>query len=330
MPGANSTEEKTTPIAPPAPGTKPAPTPTPNPGIFTEKPPAPGQPSTDKNGQLSFTGLVFSPDGSRIFLSNVNGSLKEFAVAKDGKVTATRTLALPDARSPKRKNDIPAGIAVTPDGKRLYVALNLGNKLAEIEIESGKTLRTFDVGVAPYDVVLHGGKAYVSNTGGRRPGPKDLTGPAGRGMTVRVDPARHIASEGSVSIVDLLTGKVKAELLTGHPAQPSVSGLAALSPRRTRCGSGDPRSAPTTSGCTDADGPSALLLESIVQVAVRRSTVVRNRTAWFWQTNGEGFWQTNGEGQTNDRHCHRSIEEFFLTRFRGSYSSLCFNLNCYP
>ena len=46
---------------------------------------------------------------------------------------------------------------------------------------TGKVLRTFDVGVAPYDVVLVGQKAYVSNWGGRRPA-GDLTGPpvAGR------------------------------------------------------------------------------------------------------------------------------------------------------
>jgi DNA-binding beta-propeller fold protein YncE len=29
----------------------------------------------DKDGQLSFTGLVFSPDGSHIYLANVNGSV---------------------------------------------------------------------------------------------------------------------------------------------------------------------------------------------------------------------------------------------------------------
>jgi streptogramin lyase len=29
----------------------------------------------DKDGQLSFTGLTFSPDGSRIYLANVDGSI---------------------------------------------------------------------------------------------------------------------------------------------------------------------------------------------------------------------------------------------------------------
>ena len=35
------------------------------------------------------------------------------------------------------------------------------------------------------------------------------------GMLVRVDPVRHIANEGSVSVVDLESGKVANEILTG-------------------------------------------------------------------------------------------------------------------
>lgn len=165
----------------------------------------------DTGAQLSFTGLVFSPDGSRIYVSNVNGDIKSFAVAA-GKVTALQLIALPDAKAPKRKPEIPAGLAVSRDGTRLYVAMNLSNKLAEIDTTSGAVLRTWDTGVAPFDVVLAEGKAYVSNWGGRRPGKGDLVGPAGRGTTVRVDPVRHIASEGTVTIVDLAAGKVKAEL----------------------------------------------------------------------------------------------------------------------
>ena len=34
----------------------------------------------DKQGQLSFTGLIFSPEGSRLYLANVNGSIKVFRV----------------------------------------------------------------------------------------------------------------------------------------------------------------------------------------------------------------------------------------------------------
>ena len=41
------------------------------------------------------------------------------------------------------------------------------------------------------------------NWGGRRPGAESVTGPAGRGTLVRVDSVRHIANEGSVSVIDL-------------------------------------------------------------------------------------------------------------------------------
>ena len=69
--------------------------------------------------------------------------------------------------------------------------------------------------MAPFDVVLAGDKAYVSNWGGRRPDSGDLTGPAGRGMIVRVDPVRHIANEGSVSVIDLgdIAGVPQCEFL---------------------------------------------------------------------------------------------------------------------
>ncbi len=95
------------------------------------------------------------------------------------------------------------------------MALNLSNRLAEIDTVTGRVLRLWDVGVAPYDVVLAGPKAYVSNWGGRRPAPDSLTGPAGRGTLVRVDPVRHIASEGSVSVIDLKADGVVGEVLVG-------------------------------------------------------------------------------------------------------------------
>ncbi len=167
----------------------------------------------DTEGQASYTGLVFSPDGRRIYLSNVHGSIKVFAVDAAGGVKPLRSIGLPRAGAPRRSQEIPAGLALGADGRRLYVCGNLSNRLLELDLESGAVLRQFDVGVAPYDVVRVGSKAYVSNWGGRRPGPGDLTGPAGRGTTVRVDPVRHVACEGSVSVIDLESGRVSKEIL---------------------------------------------------------------------------------------------------------------------
>ncbi|WP_414662803.1 bifunctional YncE family protein/alkaline phosphatase family protein [Horticoccus sp. 23ND18S-11] len=180
----------------------------------------------DKKGQVSFTGLVFAPDGRRIFLSNVNGSIKVFAVAPDGTVTPSHSLPLPPANALRRKEEIPSGLALSADGARLYVCANLSNQLLELDAVSGKVLRAFPVGVAPYDVRLVAGKAYVSNWGGRRPGAGDLTGPAGRGTVVRVDAEKHIASEGSVSVIPLAANSPVPirELLTGlHASALAVS-----------------------------------------------------------------------------------------------------------
>ncbi|MCX6568632.1 MAG: bifunctional YncE family protein/alkaline phosphatase family protein [Candidatus Aminicenantes bacterium] len=181
----------------------------------------------DDKGQLSYTGLVFSPDGGRIYMSNVDGSIKVFAVAADGAVAPSHTFPLPSAAAPRRAEEIPAGLALSGDGGRIYVCGNLSNRLLELDTATGAVVRTFDVGVAPFEVVLTGGKAYVSNWGGRRPEPGDLTGPAGQGTEVRVDPVRHIASEGSVSVIDLASGKAAAEI----PVQLHASALA-LSPDR--------------------------------------------------------------------------------------------------
>jgi DNA-binding beta-propeller fold protein YncE len=178
----------------------------------------------DKQALVSFTGLIFSPDGKRIYLSNVKGSIKVFLVTDDGNVHPSHSISLPSADAPRRKAEIPSGLAISADGTTLYVCGNLSNQLHEIDIATGKTRRSLAVGAAPYDVVLVDGKAFVSNWAGRRPTEQDLRGPAGRGTEVRVDPIRHIASEGSVSIVSLATEKPTVELITGlHASALAVS-----------------------------------------------------------------------------------------------------------
>ena len=167
----------------------------------------------DTEGQLSFTGLVFSPNGKHIVLSNVNGSLKVFAVGDDGLVRPSHSIPLPAADAPRREEEIPAGLAFSRDGRKIFVCANLSNRLLEVETATGKVLRTFDVGVAPFDVVLAGDKAYVSNWGGRRPQSGDVVGPAGQGTEVKVDPQRFIANEGSVTVIDLAAGRPAGDIL---------------------------------------------------------------------------------------------------------------------
>ncbi len=168
----------------------------------------------DGKAKLSFTGLVFSPDGTRIYLANVNGDIKVFDVARDKLVSPLFSFALPPANAPGRKAEIPAGIAVSRDGKKLYVALNLSNRLAELDAVTGKVLRQWECWRGPVRCGFGRQKNLCEQLG--RPGPatNDLTGPAGLGTRVRVDPVHSIASEGSVSVIDLADNQ-QTEIITG-------------------------------------------------------------------------------------------------------------------
>lgn len=177
----------------------------------------------DSRALLSLTGLIFSPDGGRIYLSNVRGDVKVFSV-EGKKVSRLKKFSMPSIRTPRRMREVPTGLAVSADGQRLYVAGNLGNKLYEYDTETGEVLRNWDTGVAPFDVVLVAGKAYVSNLGGRLPGESDVTASAGKGIQVRVDPESYIANEGSVSVIDLASGQIKDEVIVDlHASALAVS-----------------------------------------------------------------------------------------------------------
>ncbi len=178
----------------------------------------------DKKGQISYTGLVFSPDGKRIYLSNVNGSIKIFSVTTEDVVPAG-TWRLPGKSAPERDAEIPAGLAVSADGKRLYVCGSLSNKLHELDTGTGTVLRSIPVGMIPFQVVLHDGVAYVSNRAGRHPVEGDTVETSGRGVDVRVAGPLSVVAPGTVSAIDLKTGSSLAEIEVGQ--QP---GAMALSP----------------------------------------------------------------------------------------------------
>ena len=144
----------------------------------------------DKEGQVSFTGLRFAPDGRRAFLSDVNGSVVVFDVAADG--TVARRAHDPrcrDANAPRRQEEIPAGLAVSADGARLYVCGNLSNTLLELDVADGRVLRD----VRRRRRALRRGarrRQGVRVELGRPPaaGRAISTGPAGRGTVVQGRP----------------------------------------------------------------------------------------------------------------------------------------------
>ena len=104
-----------------------------------------------------------------------------------------------------------AGALAVGRGKAL-VPLIFNNSLAVVDLATKETLGKVDTGIAPFAAVMNqaGTVAYVSNWGGRRPTPKDLTAPTGYAATadrVVVD-SRGIASTGTITRIDLTTLKV--------------------------------------------------------------------------------------------------------------------------
>ena len=159
------------------------------------------------NRSESFKGIAFAPDGKRIYASTIGTNIGVFDISGDGKIEAEEPIKLPP-KSRREDGVVPVGMSITPDGRTMFVCLNMKNTLAEIDLTTSEVKREIPVGNAPYDVVVIGTTAYVSNWAGRLPGPGTPTGPSGdEAPRVRVDPVRNIANDGSVSVVDLKAGR---------------------------------------------------------------------------------------------------------------------------
>lgn len=194
----------------------------------------------------SFCGLVFSPDGKKLFASNIRGTIGVFDVEGDGELEVEKPWRIPAIGAPrgedvaagpsgpqepkkeKGKNDSDAknaagGLAIDATGKTLWAVCNMRNSLTGFDLATGKIVREISVGNAPYGVVLVGSKAYVTNWAGGHPKGGDMKADSGTAGDVKVDPVRNIASDGSVSVVDLTTHKEVVQIQVGlHP-----SGIAA-------------------------------------------------------------------------------------------------------
>ncbi len=97
----------------------------------------------------AWLGLAFSPDGKSLYSSSAgdggiqsfeftNGELKPKGNIKLDKPTGTSFVG---------------GIAIHSDNKRLFAVQILGNVLNEVELTSGKTLRTLSLEAEPYSVL---------------------------------------------------------------------------------------------------------------------------------------------------------------------------------
>ena len=178
----------------------------------------------------SFTGIAYSPDGSRLLFSQDDNHVVLAQVSpQTGLLSNPRQIPLPPPPADGRayydaKSVNPGGLAFSADSSRAYVALNVANTLGVLDLASARLIAQIPVGNAPNSVLLRGHFAYVTNEGGRPSTPSDVTN-LSDGTPIVSDPNQAFATTGTVSVVDLTTQKELKTIPVGlHPAGMAISG----------------------------------------------------------------------------------------------------------
>ena len=112
-------------------------------------------------------GLAWHPDGTKLYSAGATqNSVLEY-VYGDGLLTRMRTFALPPLGSGET---FAGGLAVSRDGRRLYVTRLFAQTLSAIDLTSGQVVNTVPLSAEPYTCVVSadGKTVYVSLWGGAR------------------------------------------------------------------------------------------------------------------------------------------------------------------
>ena len=201
----------------------------------------------------AFLGLAFAPDGNTLFASGADEDVVYRYTWAGARATLADSIVLAPKAPDSSGTRYPAGLAVSPDGARLYVAENVADSLALIDVAGGRVLRRLSTGHLPYAVAASpDGRIYVSNWGEETVSVfRDSAGTLyDRG---RIEVGRHpsalllnrdgsrlfvtCASTDRVAVVDTRRRHVVTELLDPPPAGPaegSTPNALALSADGTR------------------------------------------------------------------------------------------------
>ena len=185
----------------------------------------------------AFIGLAFSPDGRTLYASGGNRDLVyAYRWAADSAVLAD-SLPLRVTAPDSDGTSYPAGFAVSADGRQLYVAENLADSVAVMDVASRRVVQRLPTGPYPYAVAITPeGTVFVSNWGastlsvfqraadGRLASLPPLA--AGRhpsALLLTADGRRLFVASGStdrVAVVDTRARRVLGELRDPPPAGP--------------------------------------------------------------------------------------------------------------
>lgn len=170
-------------------------------------------------GGNTFKGIGWSSD-EKVWITDDKGFLRSAKQNENGLFAWSDAILLP---SMDKVGSYPGGFAMDEKKGVIYVTLNRNNSVGVVNIKKGKLTEEIPVGIAPYSIVIKKDKAYVTNWGGRRPGPNDMAAPSS-GSLVVIDKNTGVASSGTVSVINLADHKVIKEIAVNlHPSGVTLS-----------------------------------------------------------------------------------------------------------
>ncbi len=229
----------------------------------------------------AFLGIAFAPDGRALYASGGNQDVVYRYAWRDDRATLTDSLVLAEKHGTSGTR-YPGGLATSPDGRFLYVAENLGDSLAVIDLASRRVVQRLATERWPYGVaVAKDGTVYVSAWGGNTvsvfaPSKELALSPVARirvgrhpsAVLLSADDSRLFVASAStdrIAVIDTKQRKVLTEIVDtppGGPGEGSTPSAFALSGdgRRLFVAESDNNAialidlSPVTSGVSSATG----------------------------------------------------------------------------
>jgi YVTN family beta-propeller protein len=194
----------------------------------------------------AWLGLAWSPDGSRLYSSGAAANTVEEFTFEAGRLKASATIRVGEPH--KKKETFVGGIALSPDGARLYAVNVFGQTLSAIDAARREVVRTVVLAAEPYTCLASpdGRALFVSLWGGAKvlvfdPATLERTSEIAVGehpnaMALSPDGKRLFvacANTNAVWVVDPVSGsaseQISVALYPGSPAGSTPNGLG-LSP----------------------------------------------------------------------------------------------------
>ncbi|MBI3790034.1 MAG: bifunctional YncE family protein/alkaline phosphatase family protein [Gemmatimonadetes bacterium] len=182
----------------------------------------------------AFQGAAFAPDGRTLYVSGGNQDVVYRYGWANGAATLRDSLVLASKPAGRNGTRYPAGLAVSADGTQLYVAENLADSLAVIDLASARVVQRLGTERYPVQVLVGAqGTVYVSAWGGGTvsafprdgdrlaPGPRIAAGRHPSAMVLNAAGTRLFVASGSTDRIAVIDPGTRATITTLSDAPPS-------------------------------------------------------------------------------------------------------------